>query len=187
MFDSVLLLGVGGRTVFLGPATAAYPYFTKLGFHMPPNDNPADFMMVCMDDKHDFMHLRACMHSDTQDVIGGGIARDGFPDFKPADLFHLWNEHKVSIEPADDEHVTASIEPARGEHMSQSTSVLQPDQPIWAELFDEATQKPYYHNKITGETFARFFLSFFPFPCPHAGVFDGVYGRYGRLEWEWNR
>ena len=41
MFDSVLLLGLGGRTVFCGPAAAAQPYFESLNFAVPPNDNPA--------------------------------------------------------------------------------------------------------------------------------------------------
>ena len=41
MFDSVLLLGVGGRTVFLGPVNLAEAYFNFLGFRPPPNENRA--------------------------------------------------------------------------------------------------------------------------------------------------
>lgn len=46
MFDDVLLLGAGGRTMFQGPSRAALPYFEMLGFPLPPNENPADF---CLD------------------------------------------------------------------------------------------------------------------------------------------
>jgi hypothetical protein len=45
MFDSVLLLGVGGRTAFLGPANKAENYFKLLGFEAPANENPADFYL----------------------------------------------------------------------------------------------------------------------------------------------
>jgi ABC-type multidrug transport system ATPase subunit len=31
-FDNVLLLGVGGRTVYLGPASQMTTYFTRIGF-----------------------------------------------------------------------------------------------------------------------------------------------------------
>lgn len=41
MFDSVLLLGVGGRTVFLGPVSLARKYFFFLGFRPPPGENRA--------------------------------------------------------------------------------------------------------------------------------------------------
>ena len=44
-FHEVLLLGQGGRTVFLGPSEAALPYFASLGFELPPHENPADFFL----------------------------------------------------------------------------------------------------------------------------------------------
>jgi ABC-type multidrug transport system ATPase subunit len=44
-FDQVLLLFPGGQTVFSGKAEEALPYFTRLGFRLPPNDSPADFFM----------------------------------------------------------------------------------------------------------------------------------------------
>lgn len=40
-FDDVLLLGKGGRQVYLGPSRLALPYFESLGFTLPPNENPA--------------------------------------------------------------------------------------------------------------------------------------------------
>ncbi|PNH07625.1 ABC transporter G family member 24 [Tetrabaena socialis] len=46
MFDQVLLLGTGGRTVYLGSPSAAMLYFTKfLGFRFPDRENPADILM----------------------------------------------------------------------------------------------------------------------------------------------
>eukprot|EP00002_Diphylleia_rotans_P014506 TRINITY_DN2829_c0_g1_i1.p1 TRINITY_DN2829_c0_g1~~TRINITY_DN2829_c0_g1_i1.p1 ORF type:complete len:902 (+),score=195.71 TRINITY_DN2829_c0_g1_i1:75-2780(+) len=45
MFDRALLLGKGGRTVFQGNCKDALPYFTSIGFQLPPHGNPADFYM----------------------------------------------------------------------------------------------------------------------------------------------
>ena len=38
LFDNVLLLGMGGRTVYLGESTGALPYFRDLGFKMPEHE-----------------------------------------------------------------------------------------------------------------------------------------------------
>jgi len=48
LIDDVLLLGKGGRTAFFGPTEQAKLYFERLGFSMPPNENPADWMMDVM-------------------------------------------------------------------------------------------------------------------------------------------
>lgn len=45
MFDEVLLLAKGGRTVYLGPTLEAQRYFEELGYKIPPKMNPADFLM----------------------------------------------------------------------------------------------------------------------------------------------
>jgi ABC-type multidrug transport system ATPase subunit len=45
MFTKVLLLGKGGRTVFLGASSDALSYFNHCGYQMPPFVNPADFFM----------------------------------------------------------------------------------------------------------------------------------------------
>lgn len=37
----MLLLGKGGRMVYLGPSRLALPYFDTLGFSVPPHENPA--------------------------------------------------------------------------------------------------------------------------------------------------
>mmetsp|Transcript_9576 Transcript_9576/g.25930 ORF Transcript_9576/g.25930 Transcript_9576/m.25930 type:complete len:809 (-) Transcript_9576:601-3027(-) len=71
LFDDVLLLGKGGKTVYLGPSAGAKPYFESLGFEMPVNENPADWFM---------------------DVISGEVPNDQIPNFKPEMLFDMWRE-----------------------------------------------------------------------------------------------
>jgi ABC-type multidrug transport system ATPase subunit len=70
-FDEVLLLGVGGRTVYQGKTSKALEYFTKSGFDCPANENPADFLL---------------------DVISGSIVQKGNPNFQLEDLFEMWSE-----------------------------------------------------------------------------------------------
>ena len=43
LFDSVLLLGVGGVAVYNGPPLLTAAYFTRNGFALPPNENIADW------------------------------------------------------------------------------------------------------------------------------------------------
>jgi len=43
-FHTVLFLGQGGRTVFLGPTNNVINYFDTLGFTLPQHENPADFV-----------------------------------------------------------------------------------------------------------------------------------------------
>lgn len=69
MFDNVLLLGVGGKTVYLGPADEMVDYFTRIGFPLPPRTNPADFYM---------------------DVVAGLVPCKDNLKFKKEDLFHIW-------------------------------------------------------------------------------------------------
>ncbi|CAK9113129.1 unnamed protein product [Durusdinium trenchii] len=45
LIDDVCLLGTGGKLAYIGPTIQAKPYFEKMGLQMPPNENPADWMM----------------------------------------------------------------------------------------------------------------------------------------------
>ncbi|KAJ1637777.1 P-loop containing nucleoside triphosphate hydrolase protein [Pavlovales sp. CCMP2436] len=45
MLDKLLLLGVGGCTLFCGPPLKVVPYFASLGYSMRYGENPADFML----------------------------------------------------------------------------------------------------------------------------------------------
>lgn len=67
-FDDVLLLGKGGRTVYIGPTVEAMGYFESLGYKRPELVNPADFMM---------------------DAIAG-TTND---NLDPLDLFEHWERH----------------------------------------------------------------------------------------------
>jgi ABC-type multidrug transport system ATPase subunit len=71
MFDDVLLLGKGGRTVYLGPTSETLAYFEKLGYRCPLYQNPADFFM---------------------DVISGAIQSEGGNNTK-VNLFECWERH----------------------------------------------------------------------------------------------
>ena len=45
MFDSIFLLGVGGRTVYHGPATKCRTYFESIGFEMSGGNSQADWYL----------------------------------------------------------------------------------------------------------------------------------------------
>lgn len=76
LFDDVLLLGPGGRTVYLGNSQNAKTYFEDLGFQMPAAENPADWMF---------------------DVQMGAIPHPTIKDFKPAMLTEKWKENKDKV------------------------------------------------------------------------------------------
>jgi ABC-type multidrug transport system ATPase subunit len=44
-FEQVLLLGQGGRTVYLGEVTHVEEYFSSLGYEFPAKVNPADYLL----------------------------------------------------------------------------------------------------------------------------------------------
>ncbi|BDA44911.1 probable broad substrate specificity ATP-binding cassette transporter at N-terminal half [Coccomyxa sp. Obi] len=71
LFHEVLLLGKAGRTAFQGASSAALPYFVSIGFELPPNENPADFFL---------------------DIVSGCVPCHANPDFKPEDLYGIWEE-----------------------------------------------------------------------------------------------
>jgi ABC-type multidrug transport system ATPase subunit len=71
LFDKVLFLGRGGRTVYLGPAKELANYFQPRGFTCPQKANPADYYM---------------------DVIAGIVPREGHKSFDADELFDMW-EH----------------------------------------------------------------------------------------------
>ena len=45
LFDSVLLLGVGGRMVYHGPVNESLTYFESLGYELPPGESIADWLI----------------------------------------------------------------------------------------------------------------------------------------------
>ncbi len=45
MFDSLMLLGIGGRTVYHGPATKCRDYFEKMGYTLKEGESQADWFL----------------------------------------------------------------------------------------------------------------------------------------------
>eukprot|EP00927_Polykrikos_kofoidii_P024257 TRINITY_DN22096_c2_g1_i1.p1 TRINITY_DN22096_c2_g1~~TRINITY_DN22096_c2_g1_i1.p1 ORF type:complete len:991 (+),score=171.65 TRINITY_DN22096_c2_g1_i1:444-2975(+) len=72
LYDKVLLLGKGGRTVYLGAAARATTYFENLGFTVSPEDNLADWLM---------------------DVISGEVENTKVTTFSNGMLFDWWEQH----------------------------------------------------------------------------------------------
>lgn len=70
LFDDLLLLGKGGRTVFYGRFADMQGYFEDLGFEFPLQQNPIDSVM---------------------DIASGAVMREG--QSGAAELFDLWDEH----------------------------------------------------------------------------------------------
>lgn len=120
MFDDVMLLGKGGRLVFLGPSRLALPYFDSIGFQLPPNENPAggaDRASTGGDSSPATQRAAGRHKGDgsvhaslgptplppatchrtadfLMDVICGAVPRQhGAAAFQPADLFDLWLSH----------------------------------------------------------------------------------------------
>lgn len=75
LFDDIMLLGKGGRLVYLGPSWLAMPYFESLDFELPLHENPADFVM---------------------DVISGSVPQRGSDAFHPERLVGLWQTYGLS-------------------------------------------------------------------------------------------
>ncbi|CAJ1329185.1 unnamed protein product [Effrenium voratum] len=80
LFDEVLLLGLGGRTVYLDSSEGVLPYFTGLGFKMPEHENPADWFM---------------------DVISGKVKNEANPGLKSSGLAEVWNEKMDGVQEQD--------------------------------------------------------------------------------------
>ncbi|KAF4665918.1 hypothetical protein FOL46_003363 [Perkinsus olseni] len=78
-FTHCLLLGKGGRTVYIGKTSQAEDYFVSHGFRIPRGENVADWFI---------------------DIISGGVDHhlpDGSVDrdFKKEDLFEYWTDYQA--------------------------------------------------------------------------------------------
>ncbi|CAE7433358.1 WBC30 [Symbiodinium sp. CCMP2592] len=140
LFHEVLLLGLGGQTVYLGPSTGALPYFKSLGFPIPQHENPADWFM---------------------DVISGKVRNEGAPSpsRKQPELATHWKEsakqgpersmgHRHATNPDDKfkfhNAVDSKLEllglgdvrAISGEHFSQilQSAGISPSEPALAEM-----------------------------------------------------
>ncbi|KAJ3303577.1 hypothetical protein HDV03_003654 [Kappamyces sp. JEL0829] len=70
-FDDFLLLGKGGRVIYMGPREGALGYFEAIGFTCPPVESPSDYFM---------------------DVATGVVPSEFEPGFVPTDLFTYWEQ-----------------------------------------------------------------------------------------------
>ena len=74
MFDRVLFLGKGGRTVYSGSVDDAETYFANIGYPLPPYVNPADYYM---------------------DVISGSVKNE---TNAYVSLTEEWEKHQIVVE-----------------------------------------------------------------------------------------
>jgi ABC-type multidrug transport system ATPase subunit len=74
-FDDLLLLGKGGKVIYMGPREKAGEYFKACGFTCPPEESESDFFL---------------------DVSMGLIASEFDPAFKPIDLVKYWDNRHVN-------------------------------------------------------------------------------------------
>jgi hypothetical protein len=104
LIDDVLLLGVGGKTVFLGPTSKAMLYFESLGFQCPPTENPSDFFL---------------------DVISGQVSLPDNPTFEAKLLPEWWKRHQEVPEYLLSEDIEPSEEKKLlDDHDSRSTEKI---------------------------------------------------------------
>ncbi|KAH9542765.1 hypothetical protein CY35_13G024500 [Sphagnum magellanicum] len=80
MFDDVMFLAKGGRTVYVGPVDEVEEYFVGLGLVVPERINPPDHYM---------------------DVLEGIVTPSDQPDFNAKSLPVLWMIHKGYNIPAE--------------------------------------------------------------------------------------
>lgn len=118
LFDHVLLLGMGGRTVYLGQSEGALPYFRNLGYKMPEHENPADWFM---------------------DVISGKVDNAAEPGLKSTALAQKWLEnrsevlgeeilHTEFLQAFDDRHLLCRALDEKLKSMSLSNDMLTEEQ-----------------------------------------------------------
>ncbi|MCO5587725.1 hypothetical protein L7F22_041677 [Adiantum nelumboides] len=94
LFDDVMFLAKGGRTVYLGPVEQVESYFASMGIVVPERINPPDHVM---------------------DVLEGISKPEENPAFDPRTLPVKWIQHNKYPMPADFRAIAASMgEPSEG-------------------------------------------------------------------------
>ena len=100
LFDDVLLLGKGGKTVYMGPTKDCLAYFEKLGFQCPHFVNPADFVLdivageVELNGKNSlFWSFSVCWTFLIQQNFL--IYKKKGRKFDPSVLFEEWKRHSI--------------------------------------------------------------------------------------------
>ena len=148
-FTNVLLLGRGGRTVYLGKSNEAMKYFTDLRFQKPPNMNPADFFMDIIAGKFTRNDLGATKYPP------GDAALAYFEGLKTKMANRVWN-HGVakSALPEDAEQVDpqARVQGMSEEQLREEMTEAEAAELRRIELFDLWLQcgEPFTHSAMEG-------------------------------------
>lgn len=112
MFDDVMFLAKGGRTVYLGPVAEVEDYFAGLGLVVPDRINPPDHFM---------------------DALEGIVTPPNHPEFDPKSLPVLWMINKGYSIPPDLVATAAELQSGqrstRKEHRKTTT--------FWQEVWEE--------------------------------------------------
>ena len=119
LFDSLILLGVGGRTIYHGPTHLAEPYFTGLNYVVPPGENVADWLIDISSgriesdqDESEFLDRTVTLlDNDALRETGpsGNKFQKAFEEAKRRRevLYRSWNEHFKNLSEAERERYEA--------------------------------------------------------------------------------
>jgi ABC-type multidrug transport system ATPase subunit len=116
LFDSLLLLGVGGRMVYHGPVDASLNYFTSLGYKLPPGESLADWLI-------DISSGRIAV----EDIPGQTVVSDELGDEEKANRFARQPSRGLSLRnTALSKRFTKTAEQANvsGISISQDTTMM---------------------------------------------------------------
>ena len=116
LFDSMLLLGVGGRMVYHGKVDEAEDYFENLGFELPQGESIADWLIDISSGRLDPMTLNEKMLRKTNSIAKGDkpkkVVRTSLDELKPeseeneadkakinrSKLYVAWARHYSSLD-----------------------------------------------------------------------------------------
>jgi len=107
-FDNLFLLGVGGCTVYSGPATEARSYFERLGYVMPRGESQADlFLDIASGDMEPDNVNDEEVAMNSNDALDGDHDNDTLLSYnddalvkaqaRREKLYHQWEDHYKNI------------------------------------------------------------------------------------------
>lgn len=141
MFDDLLLLAKGGRTVYFGPVDEIEEYFSSLGIIFPDRVNPPDYFM---------------------DILEGIIKPEGSPSFDCNILPVNWMYHKGYEIPRDLQETFAktgiltSKETINEETKEETFDIERKTQSFGQDLWDEVL----YNIELKWDNISHSFLKF---------------------------
>ena len=121
LIDKLLLLGRGGKTVYLGSASQAPAYFQSLGYVPEPDDNFADFALDVLSGS--IVHRDPATAVGPSDKLRGGAASMKDIDALADELSQAWVANQKTDETNDKKAVSAGagIHPIQGSRASFCT------------------------------------------------------------------